>query len=129
MYVYIYIYTHTYIHTYIYYMYVCIQYIVYIYTYTVSVCVCVYIYIYHSSVTKSSLTLCDPVNGSTSLSFIISLSLLKLVYNELVMPSDHLILCRPLLLLPSVFPSIRFFSSGSLHQVAKVLGLQHQSFP
>ena len=42
---------------------------------------------------------------------------------ELVMPSNHLILCRPLLLLPSIFPNIRDFSneSGSLHQVAKVL--------
>ena len=38
------------------------------------------------------------------------LSLLKLVYIELVMPSNHLILCRPLLLPPSIFPSIRVFS-------------------
>ena len=49
---------------------------------------------------------------------------------ESVMPSNHLILCRPLLLLPSIFPSIRVFSNESaLHQVAKVLELQlqHQS--
>ena len=46
-----------------------------------------------------------------SLSFTISLSLLKLMSTELVMPSNHLILCRPLLLLPSVFPSIRVFSN------------------
>ena len=48
------------------------------------------------------------------------------------MPSNHFILCHPLLLLPSIFPIIRVFSneSGSLHQVAKVLELQlqHQSF-
>ena len=45
-----------------------------------------------------------------SLSFIISRSLLKLMSIELVMPSNHLILCHPLLLLPSVFPSIRIIS-------------------
>ena len=45
-----------------------------------------------------------------SLSFIIPWSLLKLMSIELVMPSNHLILCCPLLLLPSVFPSIRVFS-------------------
>ena len=48
-----------------------------------------------------------------SLSFIISQSSLKLLSIESVMPSNHLILCRPLLLLPSVFPSIRVFSSES----------------
>ena len=46
-----------------------------------------------------------------SLSFTISQSLLKLMSIESVMPSNHLILCHPLLLLPSVFPSIRVFSS------------------
>ena len=45
-----------------------------------------------------------------SLSFIISLSLLKLMSIESLMPSNHLILCHPLLLLPSIFPSIRVFS-------------------
>ena len=44
-----------------------------------------------------------------SLSFTISLSLLKLMSTELVMPSNHLILCHHLLLLPSIFPSIRVF--------------------
>ena len=42
-----------------------------------------------------------------SLSFTISWSLLKFMSIELVMPSNHLVLCRPLLLLPSIFPSIR----------------------
>ena len=67
-----------------------------------------------------------------SLSFTISRSLLKLMSIESVMPSNHLILCRPLLLLLSVFPSIRglFQLVGSSHQVVKVLEflLQHQSF-
>ena len=45
-----------------------------------------------------------------SLSFTISRSLLKLMFIELMMPSNHLILCGPLLLLPSIFPSIRVFS-------------------
>ena len=45
-----------------------------------------------------------------SLSFTISQSLLKLMSTESVMPSNHLILCRPLLL-PSIFPSIRVFSN------------------
>ena len=42
-----------------------------------------------------------------------SQSLLKLMSTELVMPSNHLILCRPLLFLPSIFPSIRVFSNES----------------
>ena len=61
-----------------------------------------------------------------------SWSLLKLMSLESVMPSNHLILCRPLLL-PSIFPSISVFSNESAsysHQVAKVLEfqLQHLSF-
>ena len=49
-----------------------------------------------------------------SLSYIISQSLLKLMSIELVTPSNHLILCRPLLLPPSIFPSIRVFSTKSV---------------
>ena len=67
-----------------------------------------------------------------SLSFTISWSLLKLISIESVMPSNHLILCHPLFLLPSIFPTIRAFFqwANSSHQVAEVLGLQlqHQSF-
>ena len=48
-----------------------------------------------------------------SQSFTISRSLLKLMSIESMMPSNHLILCRPLLLLPSVFPSNRVFSNES----------------
>ena len=46
-----------------------------------------------------------------SLSFAISQSLLKFMSIELMMPFNHLILCHPLLLLPSIFPSIRVFSN------------------
>ena len=51
--------------------------------------------------------------GQASLSITNSRSLLKLMSIELVMPSNHLILCRPLLFLPSIFPSIRVFSNDS----------------
>ena len=49
-----------------------------------------------------------------SLSFTVSRSLLKFMPIELMMLSNHLILCRPLLLLPSIFPSIRIFSNESV---------------
>ena len=60
----------------------------------------------------SVVSLCDPMDCSMPgfLSFTISQSLLKLMYTELVMPSNHLILFRPLLL-SSIFPSIRVFRS------------------
>ena len=48
-----------------------------------------------------------------SLSFTVSRTLLRLMSIESVMPSNHLILCRPLLLLPSIFPSIKVFSNES----------------
>ena len=67
-----------------------------------------------------------------SLSITNSRSPPKPISIESVMPSNHLILCCPFLLLPSVFPSIRVFFKwvSSSHQVAKVLAfqLQHQSF-
>ena len=47
--------------------------------------------------------------GQTSLSFTMSPSVLKIMSTELMMPSNHLILCCPLLLMPSVFPSTRVF--------------------
>jgi len=53
----------------------------------------------------------------TSLSFTISWSLLKLMSTGLVMPSNHLILCHPLLLLPSTFPSIRVFPNESAFHI------------
>ena len=65
-----------------------------------------------------------------SLSITNSWSLLKVLSIELVMPSNHLILCHPLLLLTSIFPSISLFRVSSSHQVATVLEfqLQHQFF-
>ena len=69
-----------------------------------------------SSVAQSCLTLCDPMDCSiqASLSFTISWSLLKLMSIVSVMPSNHLILCCPLLLPPSIFPSIRVFLMSQL---------------
>ena len=52
-----------------------------------------------------------------SLFFAISRSLLRLTSIKWVMPSNHLSLCRPLLLLPSVFPSIRVFSNESVLRI------------
>ena len=68
-----------------------------------------------SSVAQSCPTLCDPWTAAhqASLSITNSWSLLKLMSMELLIPSNHLILCHPLLLLPSIFPSIRVFSSES----------------
>ena len=68
-----------------------------------------------SSVAQSCLTLCDwTVAGQASLSITNFRSLLKLISVKSVMPSNHLILCRPLLLLPSISPSIRVFSNESV---------------
>ena len=58
-----------------------------------------------------------------SLSSTISQSLLNLTSVESVMPSNHLVLCRPLLLLPSVFPSIRVFSSQLFASGGQSIGL------
>ena len=68
------------------------------------------------SVAQSCLILCDPMDCSSQacLSITNSRSLLKLMSIESVMPSNHLILCHPLLLLPSIFPSIRVFSNESV---------------
>ena len=72
-----------------------------------------------SSVAQSCPTLSDPVDCSTpGLSITNSQSLLKLMSFELVMPSNHVILCRTLLFLPSIFPASgsfqmsQFFASG-----------------
>ena len=68
-----------------------------------------------SSVTQSCPTLCNPMNHSTP-DLPVHHQLLESTQThvlESVMPSNHLILYRPLLLLPSIFPSIRVFSDGS----------------
>ena len=71
-----------------------------------------------TSVAQPCLTLCDPMNCSTPglpvhHSVTNSWSLPELMPIELVMPSNHLILCRPLLLLPRIPPSVRVFFSES----------------
>ena len=74
------------------------------------------VFIQFSSVAQSCPTLCDPRNQTArqaSLSITNSWSLPKLMSIELMMPSNHLILCHPLLLLPSIFPNIRVFSNES----------------
>ena len=80
-----------------------------------------------SSVAQSCLTLFYPMDCSSqaSPSTANSWSLLKLMSIESVMPSNYLILCRPLLLPPSTFPSIRVFSSES---VLHIRGPRYCSF-
>ena len=68
----------------------------------------------HCSVQLSSVTqLCRTAARQASLSITNSQSLPKLMSIESVVPYNHLILCHPLLLLPSIFPSIRVFSNES----------------
>ena len=74
-----------------------------------------------SSVAQSCPTLCDPMDCSTlglPVHHQLWESLLKLMSIALVMPSNHLILCLPLLLLPSIFPSIRVFSYESALRIS-----------
>ena len=67
-----------------------------------------------SSVAQSCLTLCDPMKrGMPGFHVHHQLPELKLMSIEAMMPSSHLILCRPLLLPPSIFPNIRVFSNES----------------
>ena len=67
----------------------------------------------------SRLRLCDPMDAAcqASLSITSSWTLLKLMSIELVMPSNHLIFCCPLLLPPSLFPSIRVSSNESVLRI------------
>ena len=73
------------------------------------------VFLYYCSVDKSCLTLCDPMDcsmpGFPVLDYLPSL--LRLMTFESKMPSNHLILCWPLLLLPSMFPSVRIFFNVS----------------
>ena len=82
------------------------------------------------SVTEPRVWLCDPLGCSTQapLSSTIPWSLLKFLSTELVMPSNRLILCHSLLL-PSVFPSIRVFSSETALPIRwpKYWSFEHQS--
>ena len=93
-----------------------------------------YWFLMFSSVVQLRPTLCDPMDWTrqASLSITNSWGLPILVSIESVMPSNHLILCQPLLLLPSIFPSIRVFSSESALRIKWPkywsFQLQHQSF-
>ena len=80
----------------------------------VQTCACLYGRQF-SSFAQSCPTLFNPLVAThqASLSINNSRRLLKLMSIELVMPSNHLILCHPLLLSPSIFPSIRVFSNES----------------
>ena len=80
-----------------------------------------------SSVAQFCPILCDAMDcRQASLSITNSQSLLKFMSIESVMPSNHLILCHPLLLPPSIFPSIKVFSNESVLRIrwAKVLEFQ-----
>ena len=78
-------------------------------------CVSILIDVQFSSVAQLCPTLCDPMDQSTpGFPVLHHLPEHKLISIESVIPSNHLILCCPLLLLPSIFPSIRVFSSESV---------------
>ena len=79
--------------------------------------------VHFSSVTQSSLTFCDPMDcrHQFSLSITNSQSLLQLMSTELVMPSNHLTLCGPLLFPPSIFPSIRIFFSRQFNKIYHII--------
>ena len=76
-------------------------------------------FIQFSSVAQSCPTVCDPMTAACQASLFItnSRSLLKLISIESVMSSNHLILCRPLILPPSIFPSIKVFSNDSVLRI------------
>ena len=76
-------------------------------------------YFLSCSVTRLRLTLCDPMDSAcqASLSLTMSQSFLKLMSIESVMPSNHFMVYPPVLLLPSIFPSIRVFSNESTFHI------------
>ena len=86
-----------------------------------------------SSVAQSCPTLCNYMDCTlqSSLSITNSQSLLRLMTIELVMPSNHLILCRPLFLLPQISPSIKVFSNESVlcMRWPKYWSFRFRSFP
>ena len=104
-------------------------------TYSCGYCIQCYIRLFSSVQSLSHVRLFGTwwtAARQASLSIVNSWSLSKPMSFESVMPSNHLILCRPLLLLPSIFSQYQgiFKWVSSSHQVAKVLEfqLQHQSF-
>ena len=82
---------------------------------------CIYLVLSYS-VTQSCPTLGDPMDGNTP-GFPSPRVFLKLISIESMLPSNHLVLCRPLLLMPSILPSIRVFSHESALRIrGKSLG-------
>ena len=83
-----------------------------------SVCFLMFTSIQFSSVTQSCPTLCDPMNHHRP-GLPVHHQLLEPTQTHIqsVMPSNHLILCCPLLLLPSIFPSIKVFSNESARRI------------
>ena len=89
---------------------------------------CLHFQIYHTAVLTTVVVVQSPSRvrlfatpwtaaRQASLSITISLSFLKLMPTESVIPSNHLILCHPFFLLPSIFPSIRVFSNESVLRI------------
>ena len=89
---------------------------------------CFHFQIYHTAVLTTVVVVQSPSRvrlfatpwtaaRQASLSITISLSFLKLMPTESVIPSNHLILCHPFFLLPSIFPSIRVFSNESVLRI------------
>ena len=78
-----------------------------------------------SSVTQSFLTLCNPMDCSTAGHPVHHQlpELVRLISIELVMSSNHLILCHPLLLLPSIVPSIRVFPTSQFSSGGQIIGV------
>ena len=97
------------------------------------------LFLYHIAYSISSVQSLSPVwlfatpwtsAHQASLTNTNSHSLLKLMSIESVMPSYHLILCHPLLLLPSIFPNIRVFSNESvLHIIGRSIGISASVLP
>ena len=82
------------------------------------------------SVAKLGPTLCNAMGSARQASpFTVSLSLHKLMSIESVMPSNHLILCHCLLLLPSIFPRIRAFSNELALCIRIAKALEFQLYP
>ena len=82
------------------------------------------------SVMKSCPTFCDLMDcsmpGFPVLHYLLEFAQIHIHWSMIIF--NHYIICQPLLLLPSIFPSTRVFSWCSVHQVAKAPELQHQSF-
>ena len=97
---------------------------IHIYLYFLYISICVFVVVQSLSHVQLFATPWTAARQA-SLAFTSSLSLLKLMSIESVTPSNHLILCRPLLLLPSIFPSIRVISNES---ALRIRWLKYWSF-